>query len=86
MHGVGIFPFSISAGNETKIALGCALIGLYLTSLLSVGSLGVVSTSWWMQSESARSESKTEGIFLKDEYALTVSCTSYQECSCHLKF
>jgi len=33
---------------------GVALIGLYLKSLLSTGSLEAVSLSWWMQSESAR--------------------------------
>jgi len=26
---------------------------------MSMGSIGVVSTSWWMQSESARGEIKT---------------------------
>ena len=47
------FPCSASAANESRITLRCALIGLYLTSLLSMGSLRIVSTSWWMQSESA---------------------------------
>ena len=51
-----------------------------------MGSLGVVSTSWWMQWESAQGESKTWGIILKIESALTVSCTSYQECGCHSKY
>jgi len=36
-----------------------------------------------MQSESAQGESKTWGMILKGESALTVSCTSYQECGCH---
>jgi len=40
------FPCSVSAANETRIILRCALIGLYLTSLL--GSLKVASTSCWM--------------------------------------
>jgi len=53
------FPCSGSAANETRVTLRCALIGLHLTSLLSKGSLRIVSTSWWMQSESAQGESKT---------------------------
>ena len=45
-----------SAGNETAT---CAL----LRSSCAYGNLGAVSTSWWMQSESARGESNTRVLF-----------------------
>ena len=63
--------------------LGCALIGLYLTHLLSMGSLGVVSTTDGRNQSLIGVRIRPETWSWKVSLPEQPSCSSYQKCGCH---